>query len=85
MGWAVWGSNPNGGEISCTVQIGPGAHPVGTGSFSGVKRPGLGVNHPPPHSAEVKETVELYIYSLAGPSWSVLGRTFTFTLLWAGL
>ena len=30
----------------------------------GVKRSGRSVNHPPPSSAEVKETVELYLYSL---------------------
>ena len=29
----------------------------GTGSFPGVKRPGRGVDHPPPSSAEVKERV----------------------------
>ena len=29
-------------------------------SFSWVKQPGRGVNHPPPSSAEVKERVELY-------------------------
>ena len=38
MGWAVWGSNPGGGEIFMLVQIGPGAHPtsytMGTGSLS---------------------------------------------------
>jgi hypothetical protein len=48
------------------------------GSFSGVKRPGRGVNHPPPFSAEVKEKVMLYHYSLSGPSWPVLGRTLPF-------
>jgi hypothetical protein len=32
-------------------------------SFPGVKRPGRGVDHPPPSSAEVKERVELYLYS----------------------
>jgi hypothetical protein len=42
-------------------------------SFPGVKRPGRGVNHPPPSSAEVKERVELYLYSPSGSSWSVLG------------
>jgi hypothetical protein len=42
-------------------------------SFPGVKRPGRGVNHPPPSSAEVKEKVQLYF--LSRPSWSVLGRT----------
>jgi hypothetical protein len=45
-----------------------------------VKRPGRGVDHPPPSSAEVKERVELYLYSPSGPSWPVLGWTFTFTL-----
>jgi len=39
---------------------------MGTGSFSGVKRPGRGVDHPLPSSAEVKERVELYLYS---PFW----------------
>ena len=35
-----------------------------------------GVNHPlPPYSAEVKETVELYLY-LYSSSWLVLGKTF---------
>jgi hypothetical protein len=41
------------------VQTGPEAHPasctIGTGSFSGVKRPGPGDDHPPPSSAEVKK------------------------------
>jgi len=59
------------------VQSGPGAHPafctVGTGSFPGVKRLGRGVDHPPPSSAEVKERVELYLYSPYGPQWPVLG------------
>ena len=41
----------------------------------GVNRPGLGVNHPPPSSTEVKERVELHLYSPSGPSWPVLGRT----------
>ena len=31
--------------------------------FPGVKRPGRGVNHSPPSSAEVKERVKLYLYS----------------------
>ena len=44
-------------------------------SFRGVKRPGRGVNHPPPSSAEVKARVELCLYSPSGPSWPVLGRT----------
>jgi len=57
-------------RFSTPVQTAPGAHPasytVGTGSFPGVKRPGPGVDHPPPSSAEVKERVELYLYSPSG-------------------
>jgi hypothetical protein len=32
-------------------------------SFPRVKRPGRGVNHPPPSSAEVKVRAELYLYT----------------------
>ena len=43
-----------GARFSAPVQTDPGVHPasctVGTGSFSGVKRPGPGANHPPPSS-----------------------------------
>ena len=45
------------------------------GLFPGVKWSGRGVNHPPPSSAEVKEIVDLYLYTLSGPSWPVLVRT----------
>jgi hypothetical protein len=40
----------------------------------GVNQPRCGDDHPPSSSAEVKERVELYLYSLSlsGPSWSVL-------------
>ena len=41
----------------------------------GVKRPGRGVDHPLPFSVEVKEQVELYLYSPYGPSWPVLWWT----------
>ena len=44
-------------------------------SFSGVKRPRRGVGHPPPPSAEVKERVQLYLYSTPRPSWPVIGWT----------
>ena len=64
-------------KFSARVPTGPGAHPafytVGTGSFPEAKRPRRGVNHPPTSSAEVKERVELYLYSPYGPSWPVLG------------
>ena len=42
---------PVGESFSAPVQTGPGAHlashTTGTGSFSEVKRPGRGVDHPP--------------------------------------
>jgi hypothetical protein len=64
-------------RFSAAVQTGPGAYTasctMGTGSFPGIKRPGRGVDHPPESSAEVKERVELYLYSPSGPSWPVLG------------
>jgi hypothetical protein len=44
--------------------------------FPGVKRPGSGINHPPPSSAEIKEKVDLYLYSLSGHSWPVLEQTY---------
>jgi hypothetical protein len=44
-------------------------------SLPGVNRPGYGVNHPPQSNTEVKERVELHLYSPSGPSWPVLGRT----------
>jgi hypothetical protein len=43
------------------------------GLFSGVKRPGLGVDHPPPSNAEAKERVPLYLYTPPGPLWPVIG------------
>jgi hypothetical protein len=51
-------------------------------SFPGGKRPGRGVGYRPPCSAEVKERVELYLFSRSGPSWPVLGRTSLCTVLW---
>jgi len=40
-----------------------------------VKWPGRDVDHPPRIGAEIKERVELYLYSPSGLSWSLLGRT----------
>jgi len=61
----LWGA-----RFFVPVQTGPGAHPasytMGTGSFPGVKRPGRVVDHPPQSSAEVKERVELWLYSPSG-------------------
>jgi len=70
---------PVGARFSSPVQTGSEAHPasytMGTASFPGLKRPGRGVDHPPPSSAEVKETVQLYFYSASRPSWPVLRWT----------
>jgi len=45
---------------------------MGTGPFPGVKRPRRGVDHPPPSRVEVKERVELYLYSTSRLSWPVI-------------
>ena len=72
-------------RFSAPVQTGPGAHPasctMGTGSFPGVKRPGRGVDHLPPSSAEVEGRVELYLYSPSGSSWPVIRRNFIVLVL----
>ena len=54
------------------------------GVSQGVKRPGRGVDHPPPPSAEVKERVELYLYPPSAPSWPVLGWSLPLLYLHTG-
>jgi hypothetical protein len=44
-----------------------------------VFRPGRGADPSPPSMCRGHERVELYLYSPSGPSWPVIGRTFTFT------
>ena len=66
--WTVKGSNPDGARFSVHVQTGSEAHPasctMGTGFFPGGKvRPGRDADPSPPSSAEVKNRVELYLYS----------------------
>jgi hypothetical protein len=39
----------------------------------GVNQPGYCIDYPPLSSAEVKERVELFLYSSSGPSWPVAG------------
>jgi hypothetical protein len=76
-----------GARYSARVHTGSCAHPasytVGTCSFPGVKRPGRGVDHPPPSSAKVKEIVQL-ISLLALWAFVACFRvnfTFTFTFV----
>ena len=68
---------PVGARFSASVHSSPGTNPASytmcIGSLLGVKRPGRDVHHPPPYSAEVKERVDVYLYSTSGPSWSVIG------------
>jgi hypothetical protein len=53
--------------VGAPFETGLEAHPVsytvGTVSFSGVKQPGRGVDHPHPSIAEIKERLEVYIFS----------------------
>jgi hypothetical protein len=44
----------------------PASYTMGTESFPEISQPGRGVDHPPLFSAEVKEKVELYLYSPMG-------------------
>jgi len=73
---------PLGAGFSAPFQTSPGAHPdsytMSTGSFLGVKRPGCGIDHPPPYSAEVVERVELYLCSPCGPLWPLWEWTLRF-------
>jgi len=71
MGWTVQGSNPGGDEIFRTHPdtLGPTQPPVRwvPGLSQGEKQMGHGVDHPPPSATEVKERVELYLFSPSGP------------------
>ena len=62
-------------RFSATLQTGPGAHlaPVQRvpGLSVGSKATRRGVNHQSTSSAEVKERVELYLYSASGASLPV--------------
>ena len=87
MGWTVRGSNTGGGEIFHSRADRPKAppKPLHSGyriSFPEVKRRRRGVNHKPPFSADVKEKVDLYLYSPSGLSWPVLGWNLPYNLLY---
>ena len=70
-----------GARFSAPVYTGPGALSASYTMVPEVKRSGHGIDHPHSSKAEVKERVELYIYSPFGPSWSVLGWTLPLVLL----
>ena len=55
------------GEIFSTRPDRPWGLPSFLYSYNGYR-----ISFPPPSSAEVKERVELHLYSAFGPSWSVL-------------
>ena len=67
------------GEIFCTSPNWPGGLPSflysGYRAFPRLQRQGRSTDHPPPSNAEVKERVELYLYSTCGPSCPVTGST----------
>jgi len=75
--WRSGNGIPVGARFSSPGQKGPWDHPAsytkGTGSFPVVKRPGSGVNYTLPSTTNVKERVDLQLFSPYGPSWPVLG------------
>jgi len=55
-----------------------------SGLFPLGKAVGRGVDQPPPSNAEIKEREELYLSSLSGPWWSLLGWTLILPLfIWS--
>ena len=83
-GWVRW-SNPGWGEIFRARPDrlwGPLSLLCnGYRVFPGDKAAGAWLWPPTPSSVEVKERVQLYLYSPSGPSWPVLGWTLPLTYL----
>jgi hypothetical protein len=85
MGWTVWGSNPGVSVNARILPDRPWGPPsllyIGYRVILGVKR--TKVDHPPPCSVEVQESVELYLYSslCAFVSCSRVKVPFTFTFM----
>jgi len=74
-------TNPGRGEMfRMALGATQPSYTMGTGSFSGVKRPGRCLDHPHPSSADVKERVELHLCSTPGTSWRVIGWTLSLPL-----
>ena len=65
------------GDIFPPVQNDPESHSAScaraTGSLQRVKWPRCGVDHPPLFRTEVKGRTDLYLWSISGSSWPVLG------------
>jgi hypothetical protein len=77
-----------GARFFASVQTGPGAHPasctMGTGSFPGEKRPGLGADHPPllaPRSRKSRVIPLLPLWAFG----SVTGYLYLYSLAYADL
>jgi hypothetical protein len=72
-----WDRIPVRAKFSAPVQTIPGVHSsfyrIGTGFFPGEKRPKHGVDHPTPSIDNVKDRIELYLWSSSVPSWPVIG------------
>jgi len=76
-------------RFSTSVKTDPGVHPasytMGTGPYPEVKRPGRGVEHPPPFSAEVNRREKsrtillLPLWAFVASSRAIFSFTFTFT------
>jgi hypothetical protein len=64
-----------GARFSAPAQTCPGGHPasytMGTALFSGVKRPGRCLDHPPPLGPRLKTRARLPLHSSHGSSWHV--------------
>jgi hypothetical protein len=78
------GSNPGGGKIFRTRPqwpYGPPSLLYEYRVFSGGKAAEAWRWPPTPSCVEVKERVELYLYSSSGSSWPVIGLTFSLPLL----
>ena len=70
-------------NFSTPVHTGPGPHLQWVPGFisGGVKQPGRGIYHWPRPGSEVKEIVQIYLYSRFGPSWPFIGWTYALSLI----